>query len=97
MLTRFTVANYRSFDKPQSLSLIAGNVQKHKDRLFKAPDFKILKFGAIYGANASGKSNLIYAMHYALMLLRFGTKVCKESSFFRLNSTNKKKPSQAAS
>lgn len=93
MLTRFTVANYKSFDKPQTLSLIAGNVQKHKERLFIAPGFKVLKFGAIYGANASGKSNLIYAMHFALALLHFGTKACNQTSFFRLNSTRKKKAS----
>ena len=93
MLTRFTVGNFRSFDKPQSLSLIAGNVQKHKDRLYKTDDFNVLKFGAVYGANASGKSNLIYAMHYALMMLRFGANASKSSQFFRLNGSNKKKTS----
>lgn len=93
MLTRFTVGNFRSFDKVQSLSMIAGSIQKHKERLFKAPDFKVLKFGALYGANASGKSNFVDAMQFALMILRFGTKTCDKESYFRLNIGNKKKNS----
>lgn len=66
MLARFTVGNFLSFNKNQILSLIAGDVQKNKERLYQAEDMKLLKFGAIYGANAAGKSNLFKAMFFAL-------------------------------
>lgn len=67
MLSRFTVSNFCSFnfDKNQTLSLVAGSIQNHKERLYQANDFKLLKFTSIYGANAAGKSNFIKAMNYA--------------------------------
>ena len=65
MLVRFTVGNFRSFNKNQTLSLIAGSIQNHKERLYQLNDFKLLKFGAIFGANAAGKSNFIAAINHA--------------------------------
>ena len=94
MLVRFTVGNFLSFKKNQTLSLIAGDVQKNKDRLYQAEDMKLLKFGALYGANASGKSNLIKAMSFALKVLFSGTAgILNTQRYFRLDAANKEKPS----
>ncbi|AEV29479.1 hypothetical protein SpiGrapes_1676 [Sphaerochaeta pleomorpha str. Grapes] len=94
MLERFTVGNFLSFNKNQTLAMIAGNVQKNKDRLFLADDIKLLKFGAVYGANAAGKSNLIKAMAFAQGIVHHGTKTIKTPNvYFRLDDMNKSRPS----
>ena len=94
MLSRFTVGNFLSFNKNQTLSLIAGDVQKNKDRLYQAQDMRLLKFCAIYGANAAGKSNLVKAMSFALKVIFSGTaSILNSQRYFRLDATNKEKPS----
>ena len=94
MLAQFTVGNFLSFNKNQTLSLIAGDVQKNKERLYQAEDMKLLKFGAIYGANAAGKSNLFKAMSFALQVICSGTaSIHNTQSYYRLDETNREKPS----
>ncbi|MBK5263342.1 MAG: hypothetical protein JJE17_12365 [Peptostreptococcaceae bacterium] len=44
MLSRFTVGNFLSFNKNQTLSLIAGEVQKNKERLYQALDRLFVTF-----------------------------------------------------
>jgi AAA15 family ATPase/GTPase len=67
MLIEFSVSNYRSFREKQTLSMVAAPRLKKGDNVLKPvvdekgfPD--LLKVAAIYGPNASGKSNLIKAM-----------------------------------
>jgi AAA15 family ATPase/GTPase len=68
MLVEFSVGNYKSFKDIQTLHLQAGNLKSKDGRLeesntFQANDkFRLLKSKLIYGANDSGKSNLIRAM-----------------------------------
>ncbi len=70
MIIEFSVSNFRSFKTLQTLSLQAANiVSKTSDKevdennvITVSPKLKLLKSKAIYGANASGKSNLIKAM-----------------------------------
>lgn len=97
MLSRFTVGNFCSFDKNQTLSLIAGTIQNHKERLYQASDFKLLKFASIFGANAAGKSNFIHAMNYAQAAVVMGLDnnffEDNKDNYFRLNPLNKEHPS----
>ncbi|MCX7084400.1 MAG: ATP-binding protein [Methylococcales bacterium] len=70
MLIEFKVANFRSIREMQSLSLVADNIDKDMtSALLDRPlpglsGLKYLKGAAIYGANASGKSNLIEAINF---------------------------------
>ncbi|MFA6857572.1 MAG: AAA family ATPase, partial [Treponema sp.] len=93
MLVRFTVGNFLSFNKNQTLSLIAGPVQRYKERLYQAEDMRLLKFGALYGANAAGKSNFIRAMEYFRAVLFLGTEKVPNDLYFRLDPSNKEKTS----
>lgn len=97
MLVRFTVGNFRSFNKNQTLSLIAGSIQNHKERLYQLDDFKLLKFGVIFGANAAGKSNFISAIDYAQTLALIKTDhpyfEYTKYNYHRLNPLNKEKTS----
>ncbi len=93
MLVRFTVGNFRSFNKNQTLSLIAGSIQNHKERLYQLNDFKLLKFGAIFGANAAGKSNFIAAINHARAITLLKTDhpyfEYTKHDYHRLNPLNK--------
>jgi AAA15 family ATPase/GTPase len=68
MFIDFSVENYRSIKDMQTLSMSAANIiSKYKEldteNVFKySSKLSILKSKAIYGANASGKSNLISAL-----------------------------------
>ena len=64
MLISFTVENYRSFSDEQTLSLEAVKDDTHPDHVVNCGKFSLLKSIAIYGSNASGKSNLLKAFEF---------------------------------
>ncbi len=64
MLIEFSVSNFRSIKDMQTLSFLATAMNEHeKTNVFQATDkIRLLKSTCIYGANGSGKSNLVKAM-----------------------------------
>jgi uncharacterized protein len=68
MLIEFTVGNFRSFKEPASLSMVATKIRArdpavNKNNTIIVDDkLTLLTSAAVYGANASGKSNLIRAL-----------------------------------
>ena len=68
MLIGFEVENFLSIKNRQELSMIASIDRDMEASHCIAPetttDLKLLKAAAVYGANASGKSNLIKAILY---------------------------------
>lgn len=103
MLIGFSVGNYRSFKDVVTLSMVAaedacGNDELDKNNVFKVnQNFSLLKSAAIYGANASGKSNLILALYFMQSFvinsskLQITDKIDLEK--FRLSSETEDKPS----
>jgi len=73
MLIEFSVKNYLSFKDRVTLSLVASTDRTHLENTFPVGDAPsaphLLKSVAIYGANASGKSNLIKALFFATGLV----------------------------
>jgi len=65
MLKRFTAENFASFKNEQIFDLTAGKTTVLKEHISTFPDVNILKSAVVYGANASGKSNLIKAIDFA--------------------------------
>ena len=74
MIIRFEVGNFRSFREPTTLLLTAGRERKHRERLRRHPCFSVplLPVAVIYGANASGKTNLIEAIGFLKALVVAG-------------------------
>ena len=64
MLIKFTVENWKSFRDPATLNMIATDDDRDKERLAKIEEYDIqaLPVAAIYGGNASGKSNFCSAI-----------------------------------
>src|SRR5207237_629352 len=64
MLIEFRIGNFRSFAEPQTFSLVASADTRHPDNCIPFGNRQLLKSAAIFGANASGKSNLIKALNF---------------------------------
>lgn len=60
MLLSFTLSNYRSFKTQKTLDLTAAGVSEFEDSLTPVGSISILPSAVLYGANSSGKSNLIH-------------------------------------
>ena len=66
MLIQFRFKNYKSFRDDTILDLSATKITEHSDRVISAGYEKILPVSAVFGANASGKSNVIEAFRYMM-------------------------------
>lgn len=93
MLIRFTVKNFLSFNKEQEFSMISGKVRSKMHHIMKDRKLSLLKFAAIYGANASGKSNLVWAMDFARTTIVHEIPIDKMNEYCRTDSKNKNAPS----
>lgn len=104
MLVELSVGNYKSFKDTVTFSMVAANLRsKHKsldiDNIFHyKKSIFLVKAAAIYGANASGKSNVIKAF---IFMRNFIINSSKESQAteeisvenFKLSTTTDKQPS----
>jgi AAA15 family ATPase/GTPase len=93
MLIRFTIENYLSFRDREIFSLIPGKgtlKSHHKSNPVKG--ISVLKTAVVFGANASGKSNLIKAIDFGKRLILKGSKAEQPISFdyFRLDKKSVK-------
>lgn len=64
MLLRFYVSNFMSFHQEAEFNMFPGALKTHKAHVYKQNKINLLKAAAMYGANGSGKSNFIKAVHF---------------------------------
>ncbi|WP_284742302.1 AAA family ATPase [Amycolatopsis sp. RTGN1] len=64
MLIRFEAANFRSIAAAVELSMVAIDREREATRVVPMLGESLLAVAAVYGPNASGKSNLIAAFHW---------------------------------
>ena len=68
MILEFTVKNFLSIKDEVTLSMVAAKDSSHEDNLLLYEDGKQMKSAlkslVIYGANASGKSNILKALRF---------------------------------
>ncbi len=95
MLVNFRVGNYLSYDQLSLFSMVTGKPRKHPKHVMKFKDVSILKFAGLYGANASGKSNLVKAIKFSKNVITKGIpdtitfdKYCKVKNVNRDNDSN---------
>lgn len=70
MLIEFSVMNFLSFKEKVTLSLEKESGNENEENTFVFNNEELLKTAVIYGANASGKSNLIKAFTTAILMVR---------------------------
>jgi uncharacterized protein len=104
MLIGFSVGNYKSFKETVTLSMVASSITEDDRELDENNVFeinyrlKLLKSAAIYGANASGKSNLVAAVNFMKWFVLNSSKETQVSEAidieeFRLSTETEKEPS----
>lgn len=70
MIIQFTVGNWKSFKDKVTISMVAAKIKAKDPQVDEgilipvAKGFNLLTSAAVYGANASGKSNLISAIEF---------------------------------
>jgi uncharacterized protein len=98
MLITFRVSNFLSFNDEVEFSMASGLVKEPQFHVVKGKgrnDVSVLKASVIYGANASGKSNLIKAIDFAQSLVLKDIKsILAENKHFRLGKENKNQTSK---
>lgn len=99
MLIRFTASNYLSFNEEIEFSMIPGKSRNHRHHVVKGnkrSSIGALKTAVIYGANASGKSNLIKAISFARKVIVKGIrpKISIPRTHFKFDTACADKPSR---
>jgi AAA15 family ATPase/GTPase len=76
MLARVSVQNFLSFDDSAEFSMNASKENQHVKRVAEGGGFpvRLLQAAAIWGANASGKSNFTKVLDYIQFLVVHGTR-----------------------
>lgn len=65
MIVNYTIENFLSIKKPQVISFWVQESNLPEDEVFSCgEDFKLYKSLVLYGANSSGKSNILSAMNF---------------------------------
>lgn len=97
MLIRFSVENFLSFKDRITFSMLPGKGMLKKEHKADAVNgVRVLKTSVVFGANASGKSNLIKAMAFGKRMIIEGTpsNMPIEYNKFRLDVECLNKPSR---
>lgn len=71
MLLRFEVGNHRSIHEPVELSMIAMDKDRAAARQLEGLDERVLTVAGIYGANGSGKTNIVDAVAWLSHAVEF--------------------------
>jgi hypothetical protein len=102
MLIEFSLENYRSIRAPVTLSMVASNGRQLPGNCAPCPGVKrlrLLKCVVLYGANASGKSNVAMGLRCLSDLVRRGPRAVSSPyiprlSPFRLDPASAARPSR---
>jgi AAA15 family ATPase/GTPase len=70
MILEFSIANFLSFKDKVTFSMLANAANGLDDNYIVFNDRKVLKTNAIYGANASGKTNLFKILTIVISMLK---------------------------
>ena len=62
MLVEIVMENFCSFKEEATFSMVASPIGEHPESVYGKNNIAVTKLATIYGANASGKSNLLKAM-----------------------------------
>lgn len=95
MLIRFIVSNFLSFNSEQEFSMNTGQTRRYEERVEETDELSLLKFAALYGANASGKSNFVKAIDFSKKIIVDGIEDLNYEEFhYKLDPKNIDKPTK---
>ena len=76
MLVKVSIENFKSFDSKTEFTMISSNkIRSHRDHKIEIKGTALLKYAVIYGANASGKTNLVEFFRFFKECVRTGLSI----------------------
>ncbi len=93
MLVRFRVKNFLSFHEEQVFSMTAKKLRSFSERVYRNGKYNLLRFMSIYGANASGKSNLVSAFGVFKSIVIGGLNNSSYPYYCKIDDADKNRPS----
>lgn len=84
MLINFSFGNFCSFRDIKSLRMEAGRVDDLTESVIEKEGFRLLPVAAIYGANSSGKTNVIKAMGMFRYIVTKNSKLDPDDTLFQV-------------
>lgn len=95
MLVNFRVHNFLSYNELAQFSMVKGSTRRHKNHVMDFKSVSLLKFSALYGANAAGKSNLVQAIKFSRKIIVDSLeKSITFDKYCKINSKNQEKVSE---
>ena len=96
-LLKFSVANFRSINTKRTISFVASSIKDEpRENVVSHGRIRYLRTCAVYGANSSGKTNLMMAMGLMTIMLRDSAKLNDGDELpydpFALSTTSTSKP-----
>lgn len=96
MFLQFTVSNFLSIKEKATFNMLDSS--KEDKNSFSIRDYNLLRISVIYGANASGKTNILKAMSFMRTLVLNKYKIIQSTDIlpyspFRLNTSTKESSS----
>lgn len=97
MLIQFEVENYLSFKDKTVFDLIGADISQLPENVVKSQNVDALKSAIIYGANASGKTNILRSIRFLKDYLLEGWKILDTTDdiirpYYKLDESYKDKP-----
>lgn len=97
MIISFSLENWKSFHDKVDFSMVATRERQHSERISRLNKYSlgILPIAAIYGGNASGKTNFFKALNFAKLIVVKGSQPDSliPVEMFRLGPTSIENPS----
>ncbi len=98
MIISFEIENWMSFKNPVKFFMTASKERQHGERVPRSARYRtrILPVAAIYGGNASGKTNFFKALNFSKNLVVYGTRPYSiiPTEPFRLDDAGMRLPSR---
>lgn len=94
MLIQFSCKNYKSFYEQASLLLTEAKITEFPESLIHSGDLKLLPLTILYGANGSGKSNLLHAFTDLCSCINNPRDILNQDLFFRFSPEASTQPTE---
>lgn len=94
MLVKVSIENFKSFDNATELTMISSNkIRSNSSHKIKIKSTQLLKYGVVYGANASGKTNLVEFFRFFRDCVRNGIPMETTQMFCKNREENRDRES----
>ena len=94
MLVKVSIENFKSFDSKTEFTMISSNkIRSHREHKIEIKGTALLKYAVIYGANASGKTNLVEFFRFFKECVRTGLSIESAKMFCKNKKENEERES----